>query len=296
MENTQVTTGMKLFTPTRISKLALEFITLCEEDPILMERVYQSSMALMGVPTSSEVVSDKSTKENVVEQKKEEKRSSPTALTPDEVRVAKENFRQKMGLKSLTPQQAKMAKDIFRTQRNQSVPESIKVSKNAIVPSGSPRGSSPFVPTKTTNVVIKEVKPRLDERIAPKGEIPQIASGSRQTWNVKMKHQRQRALERSVELEDKPSDIFQQADYYNARITLEDTWNRFQNTWDCSGKKSPLQELPPLPDWKEIQKGFKQAGLEFRQHQSGHIILQDERTGSSLRPKESDGSSEPTAE
>lgn len=275
METQQNTSGGVVGkTPSDISKLAMTFLTQCGEDPRLMTQVYRTAMMLVGAePEGSPKTTNK-----IVEEEKEVS-SKNNALTPDEARKAKEEFRQKMGLSKLTPAQVKMAKAIFRERKSKGLP------LNA--PKGKTPKSPPPMPEGKKEVALK---PDPTVRLEPKGSIPQLpSSGSRATWNVKLKQQRQRALERSVAVLDDNSqeiDPVTLADYYNARLTLEDTWIRFKNTYDCSGKKDPLQDLPPLPDAKAIRDGLKGLGVQARQHESGHFILQDEATGKSLRPKD----------
>jgi len=265
MENQQNSAGVKK-TPTEISKLALEFLTLCESDSVLMNRVYSTSLALLGINNNT-----------FVSQKKEEvvsKVPTNTALTPDEARQAKEEFRQKLGLSKLTVEQTKIAKAIFRDRKGKA-----SASPGHVV---SVPVAAPSAPSKKKE---KQERPDPNARLNNDPKVA-LGEGTRKTWNIKLQQQRQRALERSVTLSDSPKDVFKQADYYNARITLADTWSRFNQTYDCSNKKDPLLELPPLPDADAIKMGMKSQGVQIRQHETGQFILQDEVSGKSLRPKD----------
>jgi hypothetical protein len=275
-QNTKV--GDLKKSPAEISKLALDFLNVCGGNASIMTRVYRTAMVLMG--ESFETLSPVAAPE--VQGKPDSKKpgkTQSTALTPDEARLAKEEFRLKLGLSKLTPDQAKMAKAVFREKKakgDPQVPPSVSLSSTS-------QTSVPVPSSKKKTKIGPKPDPSL--RIVPDGTIPQLGEGSRATWNVKLKQQRQRALERSLELADHPSDLFLQADYFNARLTLEDTWIRFQNTYDCSGKKDPLQELLPSPNPDGIVRGMKEKGVQIRQHGTGHFVLQDETTGESLRPK-----------
>jgi hypothetical protein len=263
--------------PTEVSKLALHFISLCQEDVILMNKVYRAAITLMdadplqGAASTSVAAGPLETKK----EKPSEKNPSSSALTPDEVKTAKAEFRANNGLSgNLTPSQVKIAKAIFRDKKTRGG------GHQAITPvkSGVTNNNSKVIKPKT----VDDPSKRLE---APKSQ--QVGDGSRSTWNTKLKAQKQRALEKGIIMIDEAStdrSWFFKADYYNARTTLEDTWNRFKNTWNCSGKKDPLEELPPMPSLEDIRKEFHDRGIKLRCHESGQIILQDETTSQSLRP------------
>jgi hypothetical protein len=287
MDSPSANSGEKTYSPTEISKLALQFLTLCGEDATLMKRVYTASMSLMGVATEvAAPVKAKSGKE-VAPSAPKEVPPSKRDLTSDEVRLAKEDFRKRNEIKGkLTPEQAKMAKALFRQKLELKFYKDRKVPVPSISrPQGRSRDWSGSSDEEDSKPSASRKGASADAR-KPEGSKQLPSDGSRRTWSTKMKLQRQRALERSLEMQDSKEDCVAMADYYNSRVTLADTWERFQNTYDCSGKKNPLKDLPPLPDLDEIRKKFKQEGFgELRTHESGQIILQNELTGQSLRKK-----------
>jgi hypothetical protein len=256
-----VTRSEDLFTPTNISKLALQFLNLTQSDPQLMQRVYGAACFLVGAPQS--LLPQAASGPTVVGSSQNPQR--PDSLTPDEARKAREEFRLKMGLSTLNPAQAKMATAIAREKKKSAnrpaSPSGMSTRGAPASPKGGHRGST----------VSKDT-------IGPDGK-------SKSTWSVKLQSQRQRAIERMDALETEPKNWFRAADFYNARLTLEDTWQRYKESFDSSNKKNPLSDLLPLPDINVILRGAKEDNIQLRKHTTGHFILQDEVTGKSLRPK-----------
>jgi hypothetical protein len=259
--------GGTLVSPTEISQLALKFLTSCRDDPSLMTRVYHTAMSLVGASVPSGPVTPPVTQS----QSSEAPKSSKTALTPDEARRAKEEFRQKLGIKTLTPQQAKIAKQIFRDK---------KTSQQTGPSPGEEKALA--IPQQNAKKPTAVKAPDPNARKAPEGTPGTLETGTRTVWNAKLKMQKQRALERSVIASEYPNDILKQADYFNAYLTLENTWNRFQRTFESLGKNDPLGDLPKPLTAKEIQKALEAVGLQSRQHETGHFILKNEQTGQSL--------------
>ena len=282
-------------TPTKIANLAIALIGECNSDPSLMKRVYETALTLLGVPLKAAPETpapskggEKGTKNESKEE--EPKGSSKVALTPEEAKEARKQFREKFGLQSLSPDQAKMALKIARDAKKRLLhPEKATVPKDG---NKSPTSSSDKPTERKGEVKGSALKPDPNTKKPRVSEAtPYISEGSRSTWNVRLTSQRQRAMERGVAMIDHdPSDPeygFYVADYFNSLVTLKDTWLRFQNTWDTKDKKDPLKDLPSVPEGHETIVGnwFKSHGAEMRKRESGQFILLNESTATSLRPK-----------
>jgi hypothetical protein len=288
MDSQSAKIGENKFSPTEISKLALQFLELCGSDSHLMKRVYTTSLSLLGI--SEEIPLKESPRKEVTPSVPKELPPSQRGLTPEEVKLAKEDFRKRNEIKgNLTPEQAKMAKALFRQKLELQFYSGLKTTvpvKSRSASNSDPKGwgaSSDEEGPSPKKVTVKKAVTLPSERKPNVSD--QLPDGSRKTWATKLKMQRQRALERSIDMQESEDDCIAKADYYNSRVTLSDTWNRFQNTYDCSGKKDPLKDLPPAPDLDELRREFKKLGHELRTHTSGQIILQDELSGMSLRKK-----------
>lgn len=282
-------------TPTEVANLATAFLNDCGSDSILMERVFRTALAILGLAPSGAAQSQVSPSSEGAQHKagKESAKDSKTndKLTPEEVKQAKKDFREKMGLQSLTPEQAKMAKQIFRQAKagkktsNNNNKSKLVVELDANL---KPKSKVKSAKGPEKSGISQERKPRVSEAT------PYCSDGTRKTWNVKLRSHHSKAIERGVMFTDvepegpKSSAYgFALTDYFNSLITLKDTWLRFQNSWDSSGKKDPLKDLPALPDNAEaiIELWFKTEGAEPRKRESGQYILMDEQTSRSLRPK-----------
>jgi hypothetical protein len=281
-------------TPTKVANLAIALISECGSDPLLMKRVYETALTLVGAPlksdTPTQVLVTNNNNGDHGGAKETQKSTSKVALTPEEAKAAKKQFREKFGLKSLTPEQAKMALKIARDAKSDS--GSSKKAQSAIPDGKTEKPATSEKPVKKEKSKGSALKPDPNERKPRVSETtPYVTEGSRSTWNVKLGAHRQKAMERGVYFldaePDDPNYGFFLADYFNAVVTLKDTWSRFQNTWDCSGKKDPLEDLPKIPDDYEeiVNHWYKTKGAKPRKRETGQFILMDEVTATSLRPK-----------
>lgn len=287
--------------PTNVLRLSVNFLELCGNKPGLMTKVYRAAMNAVGAeaPTAANTNSSAAVPSP---------RNDPSKLTSEEVKKAKEDFRKSLGLSKLTPDQAKMAKAIARQKKErassaskesnsnisskkevkskekskeETKPKKSRKEKEENSTEPSSASSSDSEDTKTS--VPKKNPTPSGERLQKDPSV-QLGGGSRATWSVKLKAMRNRALERGIAASES-QDPVDEADYYNAYLTLRETWERMQNTFDVSGKKDPLQDLSAPRSLEELRLAFKQNGIQLRTHQTGHIILQDETTGRSLRRK-----------